>query len=304
MKKEQLYIVIAGVLSGGIVFSTAFLAGLGLSLYQISIFGFVFTFIFLAPYVIWKRDFLQKSGEFKHFFLFGLIGLPLVLTEFAPVVLGVPVALSVLLLYTQPIWNILISHFWLKERITKHKIIALVAAMAGIAILVNPLTIGRIGSGLGVAVGLLSGLALAGWVIFGRISGQKNIRPATTQFYQAVFVLVLLVIFYPLFAILIKDPKLIALSLNIPWQAWFYLAGFEILFYIIAHIFLFEGEKKVSASATGVILLLEPVSAAILALVFLGQPITPNIYIGALFIFMANYLVIKEEPKLAPEISL
>ncbi len=298
MKKEHLYIIIAGILSGGIVFSTAFLAKMGLSLYQISVFGFIFSCIFLAPYVVYKKDFLQNKGELKHFALFGLIGVPLVLTEFAPVVLGVPVALSVLLLYTQPIWNILMSHMYLKEKITKTKVLALVVAMVGIVTLINPFTIGHIGNIWGIAAGLFSGIVFAGWIMFGRISGEKNVKPVTTQFYQAAFALVFLLVAYPFLAMVIRDPKLITLSFNIPWFAWIYLAVFEILFYIIAHIFLFEGQKKVSASTSGMILLLEPVSAAILALIFLGQHITFNIIIGGIFISLANYLVIRGEPRI------
>jgi drug/metabolite transporter (DMT)-like permease len=297
MNSSYLYVVIAGILSGGIVSGGAFLASLGLSLYQIAVFPFIFSLIFLGPFIVYKRDFLQKKGELLHFAVFGLIGLPLVLSEFGPVVLGIPVALSVLLLYTQPIWNVILSRLYLREKITKTKIAALGCAISGLLVMVNPFNIHQVGNPWGIALGLFGGITFAGWIIFGRISGEKDIRPATTQFYQAFFVFIFLLLAYPLILIFVKDPKLVDLSLNIPWTIWVYLAFYELPFFIIAHLFLFEGQKRVSASTSGVILLIEPVAAALIAAVFLKQPITTGIFIGGIFILLANYLVIKEETK-------
>jgi drug/metabolite transporter (DMT)-like permease len=50
--------------------------------------------------------------------------------------------------------------------------------------------------------------------------------------------------------------------------------------------------KKVPTIEAGIILLIEPISGALLATIFLGQQITLNIVIGGFLILLANYLVL------------
>jgi drug/metabolite transporter (DMT)-like permease len=53
--------------------------------------------------------------------------------------------------------------------------------------------------------------------------------------------------------------------------------------------------KKVPSSEAGVILLLEPVSGALLAAFFLHQPLTLNILLGGGLILFSNYLVVYKD---------
>ncbi len=66
------------------------------------------------------------------------------------------------------------------------------------------------------------------------------------------------------------------------------LIAFAIITQIINHFFYLNGVKKVPTVDAGIILLLEPVSAAILSAIFLNQPITFNITSGGALILFVN----------------
>jgi drug/metabolite transporter (DMT)-like permease len=72
---------------------------------------------------------------------------------------------------------------------------------------------------------------------------------------------------------------------------------FALLSGIFPHLLLYKGLQKIQASVAGVILLLEPISATILAAIFFNQLITFNIIMGGILILISNYLVIKGDNK-------
>jgi drug/metabolite transporter (DMT)-like permease len=108
---------------------------------------------------------------------------------------------------------------------------------------------------------------------------------------------VFLLILQPIVSIFISDPLKTSLSLGLPGKIWIYLLGFALISNVIPHVSYYHGVKEIRASTAGIILLLEPISGAILAALFLSQPITSNIIVGGLLILLANYLVIRAELK-------
>jgi len=220
------------------------------------------------------------------------------LTQFAPVILGVPVSITVLLLYTSPIWTVIFSKFIFKEKITILKIVAIVLVLFGVVFLVDPRTIGGGGNMVGILLALAAGVFLSLWSIFGKICGNEKIHPVKTQFYTVLFTLIFIAILHPIAASLTKDFSLTGFSFNLPVIVWIYLAIFALISSIIPHLAYYHGIKEVPASTAGVILLLEPLSGTLLAALFLAQAITLNIFLGGILILVANYLVIKSDSKL------
>jgi drug/metabolite transporter (DMT)-like permease len=290
MNREYLYVVIAGLLSGTIVFGGQIFINLGLSLYQIAVIPALFSLL-LIPLVAVKKDLRPTSEMMKAFPVFGLVGALTILSEFGALFLGVPVAVVVLLLYTQPLWTIIFSRIFLNERITKQKLVAIVIVLLGAVILTNPFTVAASGNLSGIIVALIGGISLSGWVIFGRIFGIRRYPPVTTQIGNTFFSLLFLGISHPIISSFL-DSSITSFSLNLSLEIWAYLFVFALFSTIIPHLFYFEGVKKVPSSEAGVILLLEPVSGAFLAAGFLLQPLTLNILFGGGLILISNYLVI------------
>ncbi len=295
MQKEYWFVIISGILSGGVVFGGLMLANLGLSSYEITVLPSFFTIIFLLPLVIQKRDYRLTKNKFRVLILYGIIAGTLGIVQYGAVILGTPVSITVLLLYTQPLWTIIFSRIIFKEKITKVKIITVMIVLIGVILLINPFSIGLIGSVSGIIVALIGGVLLSGWIISGKVAGEKGIDPVTTKFGYMFFMLIFLIATYPLINSLIKIPSIVSLSFNQPPRIWFYLLIFELFTSIINHLFYLKGVEKVTASDAGIIMLLEPVSASVLAALFLGQPITWSVILGGLLILVSNYIVIREE---------
>lgn len=218
-----------------------------------------------------------------------------VFAQFAAVILGVPVAIVVLLLYTQPLWTIIIGELFLKERLTKTKVIAGIIVLLGMVILVNPFNVGEIKSWTGVIIALIGGLSLSSWVVLGSVISKKASPPITTKFLNATLTVVFFLLFYPVLLTFTKSPSIVHFSFNLALPVWFGLIMFSLFLEVISHILYYKGTKKVPTVDAGIILLLEPVVGSLLATIFLNQALTINIIIGGILILIANYLVIKNQ---------
>jgi len=291
MEKEYLFVITSGILSGFVVFGAGLFSSFGLSLYQLSLFQALFVFL-LLPFVLFKKECRIEKRMLKFFVVFGFLALFSNFTEFGPVFLGVPVAVVVLLMYTQPIWTIIIGKLFLKEVISRKKILSLLLAIAGVVVLINPVFGAEIGSWLGILLALAGGLTVSAWVVLGRVAGIKGYHPITTLFGHYIFMILFLLIFYPFLAFFVKDSTIVNLSPDIGIGLWAGLLVFSVFAIFLNQIIYFYGAKKVLASDAGIILLLEPVVATLLAMVFLQQPITANILAGGALILAANYIVI------------
>ncbi|MBS3143048.1 EamA family transporter [Candidatus Woesearchaeota archaeon] len=70
-----------------------------------------------------------------------------------------------------------------------------------------------------------------------------------------------------------------------------------VIVYVLAQVLFYQGLKIVPSTHAGIILLLEPVSAAILASIFLGEAITLGLIVGGILILIANAIVILQSEK-------
>jgi drug/metabolite transporter (DMT)-like permease len=153
----------------------------------------------------------------------------------------------------------------------------------------------NIGNPSGIIIALIGGISLSAWVVYSRKSAIKKYHHMTTTFGVVIFVLVFLIISYPIVYFFIRDSSITRLSLDLPMKMWFYLFAFMVISELMPYILLLKGLKKVLASSAGIILLLEPVSASLLAAALLHQPITPNILLGGSLILISNYIVIRKK---------
>jgi len=300
ISKEYFYVMITGIISGTIVFAGKFFIDQGLSLLEITIIPLVFTALILLPFIIFKKEYRFKKENLSILLMFGLVGFITELCQFTPSVLNVPVAITVLLLYTQPLWTILYSWLVAKEKISRSEVIACSFVLLGVIILVNPFNI-DINNWLGILIALFGGIGLSGWVVVGSLASKKGNNPMNTVFAGVLFALILLFFTQPILAKFVSNQSMTRLSFDLPIRIFIYLLLFSLLTKIISHYFYMRGTQKVSATDAGIIMLLEPVSGAILAAIFFHQMITINIVFGGLLIIAANYLVItKKFDKLIP----
>lgn len=291
MQREYWFIAIAAILYGTLTVGGQFFLNLGLSVYEIALYSMFFMGLLLLPIVLIKREYLIKKEMFLFFVIFGLINALQELTQFGALALGIPVAIVAFLLYSQPIWTSLFGKLMLKEQITKKKVIAICVALTGIILLLRPWNIESVGSVTGLILALLGGIFLSLWVIWGRKSGIYQQHYVTTAFGCAVFSFAWLLLLWPITALFIHEQNIVRLSIDFPAEYWLYLVIFALVAAVLPHLFFYRGVQKVQASVAGIILLLEPISAAILAMILFAQSIGLNTLSGGALILFSNYLI-------------
>ncbi len=293
-------VIVASILYGTITAGAQFFLNLGLSPFEIAIYRTLFTSLVLLPVVLIRREYLVKKEMLFFFAVYGLIGGLLGLATFGGIALGVHVAIVALLLYTQPIWTILFGRLLLREGVTTTKLIAVVIAMSGIILLVKPWGLKTGKSFTGIIVSLFSGVLLSLWVIWGRKSVIQRQHFITTTIGWTGFSVIWLMLLWPIFYYFFPYASITSISVNLPIVSLLYFVVYASIGGVIPHLLFYRGFKKMEASVAGILLLVEPISASILAAIFFAQPIGLDIIIGGALILISNYFVISEKQKLTP----
>ena len=284
--------LVGAALYGAIAVGGRVFAQLGFSLFEIAITGGLFGALILAPVLLWRPALRIKRRDADIFIAFGLMGAVLQIGQFLGIVLGVPVAIVALLLYTQPLWTVLLGRLWLGEPITRRKVGALAFGGVGIVVLVGPTGSVEGYSVLGLAGALVAGVMLAVWIILGRMSALRGNHPITTTFgYQISTTLGLLALWpllpmWPTFAGMSRfDPGVFVTH----WEA---VLIYVVLVNLVPALLVMWAMLELEASLAGMMLLLEPAAAGFLAWLMFGESIGGQVWLGGALILGSNVVLL------------
>ncbi|MFQ5999055.1 MAG: DMT family transporter [Candidatus Bathyarchaeia archaeon] len=288
-----LLILASGVSYGAFAPGAQILSRAGMSSYEILIFPFLVGLVYVLPLVAMRFRLFNKRA-LKFYGIYGLINLGTFLAPLMGIALGVSVGVVVLLFYTQPLWSVLFGKILLHEPITKQKALANFVAISGIVFLAEPWTGSLLGNPWGMFVSLLGGVFLALWIVMGRKGGLNRFHPVMITFHVRSFTVVWALLTLPLLAALLPLPNLTGFD-PANFQANFmFILGYAIVTGPMADMLFYKGVVVVPASVAGVLMLAEPVSAILIAAVFLSQAITLNLVIAAGLILLSNYLILRK----------
>jgi len=228
---------------------------------------------------------LRLNEKKAYLFLLGLLQAATMLFYFFSVK-NTTVSISVLLLYTAPIYVIILSPFILNEPITRHSLSALILSIIGVLLIIRPDSVFQdMGNMyiLGLGAGLISGLFYACMIMVSRY-----LSDCYTGTAQATWVtMIILVIFLPYstsvsYEVLLDNLYLLILIGLLPTAA--------------GSILYFNSLMRIKAQNASIIGLLEPLSAVIFAFIILGQSISMTTLVGGLLI-LSSTLILSTEQK-------
>lgn len=292
MKREHLLIVVAAIFYGTVIVGGEFFLQNGFSVFEVAFYPILFMTLSVLPIALIKPQYLISRERLPFFAVYGLIGAFAEFGQFIGLIFDIPVAIVALVIYTQPVWTIMLGSALLGEHITARKVASAGLALAGVAVLLygswaletsHPL--------LGFAASLCGSVFVSLWVVWGRKSGINEQHFVTTTLGWGGFTSLWLVVLWPVLNRLVTDPTVTRLSADFPPRYWIYLLLFAIAGGIIPSFCFFKGLRVVDASVAGIILLLEPVSAALLAAILFGQSLSVTTIAGGVLILLSNYLV-------------
>jgi len=230
-----------------------------------------FAFIMSLLLLISKsRDFFKiTKKDLLVYGLGGVLGHATVLILFTLSIINTTIANAFFLLYTEPFFAAVFAYMFLKEKITKQLLIALIISFIGIFLIFNPSNFHQ--NLLGNIYGLGAGILYGFYIFLGRIVGKKYSSSKNTLWMFTFSLLFLIPV-----TLGFEKP----FSLSIPFYIWVLLFLFG-LANVSAYSLLNAGLSKIKAGYAGVLLLLAPTSAVFYAIVFLKEYPKLNTILGA-----------------------
>ena len=188
---------------------------------------------------------------------------------------------AVFLLYTAPIFSVILAKFFLKEKIEKETLIGIFITLLGIIFILDPTTFSfdsnqTIGNLIALGSGFFySAMALTAKPVLKTKSGYY------VAFWQNIIISLMFILF-------LKVNPVSAISTN-----WWQLGIIGILSTGIAFILFMEGVRKVKAQKIFIVTALEPLAGTVLALILLAEIPSILTIAGAILILYGVYRTTK-----------
>ena len=287
---SYLYLVMSGILFGGVVFGAKVLYLMGASLFEVLFYPNLISVLLVWGFA--RRDFVKIfKMPWRITAVYVLSVTAIAFGQAAPLFLDVPVTLVVLLIYLQPVWTILIVRFWFKRRQNAKSWFLVGSMIVGLLLLINPF--GGLSFSLpGITLALLAGVGLSVWLVVTKYYTRQGISPAGTLWAESLYSLLPVVGFFLWGGLWGTDNTGFELRFCMAEKLWVAFVFYGAFVYVLPNLFLFAGNKDVSTAAIGMIMLLEPVTGICLDVAFLHVGLTWNIIAGGLIIIAANAVLI------------
>jgi len=206
-----------------------------------------------------------RGGDLALTIAFGAVGVGVFFAAYQVAVRHGGASLASVLLYTAPAFVAVLSIPVLGERPGRREALAVVASIAGVAI-VSLAGGGAHVDAIALSTGLLSGFAYALYYLFGKRMFTRYAPVAVLAVALPVGALALA----PLVPFRAKPPA-----------AWGLLVAMGVASTYLAYLAYALGLRRLAATRASVIATLEPVIASALAAIFLGERLAPLAYAGA-----------------------
>lgn len=258
----------------------------------VAFFRFFGASIILIPLLLWKKEW-PKGVTLKDWALFAVLGLTgIFLYNFAFFMAAkhAPVIKSSLFIASNPILIVLLAGLFLKEVINRNQILGLICAIIGVFyIIIN----GQFGLFFSLGFEPIDGillLAVISWALYtviGKVVLQKYSALVSTTFACSIGSLFL----FP-FAFMETSWNDVS---NASGITWFWIIEMALLVTVVSFLMWYNGVKEVGASKAALFINFMPISAVLMASIFLGEKLSIHHLIGALFIFGGVYLGTKKQ---------
>ncbi len=225
----------------------------------------------LWPVLLLRGELMRPTAALCGWFLLlGVLNCALPFSLFAWSERTLPSGLAALLNAPTPIMTALIAHLAIRdERLTLRTSVGVLCGFAGVAVLIGPAVLDGLGSSNLLAQLACLGASLAyavGGVLARRLRGVTPLQFAAGQLAGATLVML------PVAALGDRFWRLPPL----PPSGWASLLGIALLSTALAYFLYFRILASSGATRAALVTFLVPVSALLLGLMFLGEPIAPR----------------------------
>ena len=288
MKKTGLlYIIIASVLWGTSGIFVHHLAPYGITSMQMTLIRSLVSFICIAGYILISDRTLFRTN-LKELLLFAGSGLSFFSTAtcYYHSMQLTSISTAVVLMYTAPIFVMIYSVMFLGEKLTKTKLIAVIAKLIGCA-LVSGIIGGLKFNALGILIGFMSGISYASYNILTKIAMQKGINPIKANLYCFIIGTII--------GLAVSNPPGLITSMSAaPIVTSLLGIGVGIVACVLPYFFYTLALREIPAGTASSLGILEPMAATILSIIIFGEVLYVSSAIGIVLILAAVFMLGKE----------
>lgn len=274
-----LYILAAGSLWGTTGIFVRHFQVLGLGSMEIGLLRVAMGLLIVGVYLLlFHKDLLRiRVRDLWCFCGTGIASLFLMNLTYFSAMQHTSLAVAGVLLYTAPVFVMLLSALLFREVITGRKVLSLALAFLG-CVLVSGLGSSDSVAPLGLCLGLGAGLSYALYSIFGRYAIMRGYRSWTITFYS--FLLCTL-------ASLLCCDKTAVVSVIFRSSQWIWIVLLGFVTSFMPYIFYSKGLEKIENSRASILASIEPVVAAVISVCIFQEPISWMAVLGILSVLAA-----------------
>ena len=284
-----LYVVLAALMWGLSGSSAKFLFNSGITPFQLVQMRLTISAALLFVCLLIRFSSLLKisRSDILYFVLFGTVGMAGVQFTYLFTISKIKVAAAILLQYLAPSFIALHSVVFMREKLSRLTLIALIGATFGCYLVVGAYNLEILSMNIvGIISGLLSALTFAWYAIHGEY-GMRRYNPRTVLFYALLFGAVVWNILHP--------PLEAFMHAYSPVQ-WLWILYIGVMGTLVPFGLYLEGINLIRSTRASITATLEPITAGIISYIFLNEIMEiPQIAGGVIVIASIILLQLNQE---------
>ena len=234
----------------------------------------------LLPVLAARGGLGDLRGRGRQLLVVGLLNSALPFALFSYAALSLTAGMSAILNATTPLWGGLVAHLWLKDRLTPGRVAGLLIGFGGVAFLVFGRASLQPGGGALAVVAVLTATLSYGIAASYTKKRLGGLNALATSFGSLAASTLLLL---PLGALTWPDGPVSA-------RAWLAVVVFAVFCTAIAYIIFFRLIAAVGPARAIAVTFLIPAFAILWGALFLGEPLTGRMAVGALIVVAGTAL--------------
>ncbi len=285
MKKVYFFVVLTAFLFGTMEVALK-LAGGEMDSFQLTFLRFMIGGLLLLPFAVFemrKNQVKLVLKDFLYLVYVGVVGIPISMLLFQLGVMHSNASTASVLISINPLFTMIFAHLMTEEKLKKNNVIVLLIGLLGIIFMIKPWDMQAGNTVMGIILMLLAALFFGLYTVAGKISVQKMGIMAQTSISFISGSLVLLVIM-----LFLHKPIVAGVA-----DHWILVAYISIFVTGLGYFCYFTAIKLSDATTGSIAFFLKPAIAPVMAVIFLGETILWNTYIGIGLILAASWLNIR-----------
>ncbi|MGD9286508.1 MAG: EamA family transporter [Desulfobacterales bacterium] len=279
-KLGYFYVALAAVLFAISGTSSKFLFHSGITPYQLIQLRTTLAFTSLLIWLCLRDSALLKIStiDLPYFLALGVLGIGAAQFLYLFAISKISVAAAILLHYTGPVFVALYVVFVQRQKISILSILAILGTLAGCILVVGAYNIQLLAlNRIGIISGMLAAVSFAIYSVLSEY-GMRKYTPWTVLLYGMLFAALIWNVLHP--------PLEALLHKYAPAQwGWIFFIG--ICGTVFPFGLYFEGIKRIRPTHASITATLEPISAGVIASIFLGEVMLPLQIIGGLIVIVS-----------------